>query len=70
MNKDMRDFVLMGSSGYHEKLIFKTPAPAEIAGNVRSYCNELVYRINNQAEDEDIKADAYLIVDGIRTDIR
>ena len=47
----------MGSFEYHEKLIFKPPAPEEIAGNVRSYCNELIYRLNNQVEDEYIKAD-------------
>ena len=59
----------MGSFEYHEKLIFKPPAPEEIAGNVRSYCNELIYRLNNQVEDEYIKADTQLIVDGIRTDL-
>ena len=47
----------MRSFEYHKKLIFKPPAPAEITGNVRSYCNELIYRLNNQVEDEYIKAD-------------
>ena len=47
----------MGSFEYHEKLIFKPPEPEEIAANVRSYCNKLIYRLNNQVEDEYIKAD-------------
>ena len=68
MNKE-KTIIFIGSFEYHEKLNFKTPAPAEIAGNIRQYCNELKYRLNNQIEDEYIKADTQLIVDGIRTDL-
>lgn len=62
-------FVIKGSSEFHERLTFTNPVPTETAHNIQSYCNELVTRINNHEEDEDIRADAYLIIDGIRTDI-
>lgn len=69
MNTEKETVVLMGSSEFHERLIFTKPVPTETMLNIQSYCDELVTRLNNPAEDEDIKADAYLIVDGVRADI-
>lgn len=69
MNTEKTIFVIKGSSEFHERLTFTNPVPTETAHNIQSYCNELVTRINNHEEDEDIRADAYLIVDGVRTDI-
>lgn len=69
MNPEKEIIVLMGTSEYHEKLTFTERVPTEAMLNIQSYCKELVNRLNNQAEDEDIKADAYLIVDGVRADI-
>ena len=69
MNTEKTIFVIKGSSEFHERLTFTNPVPTETAHNIKSYCNELVTRINNHEEDEDIRADAYLIVDGVRTDI-
>ena len=69
MNTEKEILVFMGTSEYHERLTFKERVPTEAMLNIQSYCKELVDRLNNQAEDEDIKADAYLIVDGVRADI-
>lgn len=69
MNTEKENVVLMGSSEFHERLIFTKRMPTETMLNIQSYCDELVTRLNNPAEDEDIKADAYLIVDGVRADI-
>lgn len=69
MNTEKTIFVIKGSSEFHERLTFTNPVPTETAHNIQSYCNELVTRINNHEKDEDIRADAYLIVDGVRTDI-
>lgn len=69
MNTEKEIIVLMGSSEYHERLTFTKPAPAETVLAINFYCDELVNRAGNPAEDEDIKASAYLIVDGIRTDL-
>lgn len=69
MNTEKETVVLMGSSEFHERLIFTERIPTETMLNIQSYCDELVTRLNNPAEDEDIKADAYLIVDGVRADI-
>ena len=69
MIKSNETFTIMGTSEFHEKLTFVKPAPAEIINNIQSYCNDLVCRLNNQTEDENIKVDSYLVVDGIRADI-
>ena len=69
MNTEKEILVFMGASEYHERLTFTERIPVEAMLNIQSYCNELVNRLNNQAEDEDIKADAYLIVDGVRADL-
>lgn len=69
MNTEKEAVVFMGSSEFHERLIFTERVPTETMLNIQSYCDELVTRLNNPAENEDIKADAYLIVDGVRADI-
>lgn len=69
MNTEKETVVFMGSSEFHERLIFTERIPTETMLNIQSYCDELVTRLNNPAENEDIKADAYLIVDGVRADI-
>lgn len=69
MNTEKETVVFMGSSEFHERLIFTERVPTETMLNIQSYCDELVTRLNNPAENEDIKADAYLIVDGVRADI-
>lgn len=69
MNTEKNVIVLYGSSEFHERLTFTKPAPAEIADNVASYCDELVYRINNCRDEEELRINAYITVNGIRTDI-
>lgn len=69
MNTEKETVVFMGSSEFHERLIFTERVPTETVLNIQSYCDELVTRLNNPAENEDIKADAYLIVEGVRADI-
>ncbi len=69
MNTEKNVIVLYGSSEFHERLTFTKPAPAEIADNVASYCDELVYRINNCRDEEEFRINAYITVNGIRTDI-
>ena len=69
MIKANETFALMGTTELHERLTFTKSAPEELIKNIQSYCNELVFRLNNQSDEEQIKVKAYFDINGIRSDI-